>query len=208
MAKISKKKKKKNKNGGITPRISKFIDFFIETGDKAKSAERAKYSKHTAPQAASRLLKNVKILEEIEKRRAEIAEKASVDIQDVINELVKIGFQNSDDYFDWDECEVKMVKGKPEIIGKILLKKSSDICRDKKAAIAGIKETAKGGLELKFYDKNKALDSLGRILGASNDAEVAKAKRIQRDEQPDLNPDPTEGLSIDEVEDKIKELGG
>ncbi len=208
MAKVSKKKRKNNKNGGITPRISKFIDFFIETGDKAKSAERAGYSKHTAPQAASRLLKNVNILAEINRRRKEIAERSNVSIQDVINELSKIAFQNSDDFFDWDEAEVKIVNGKPLIIGKILLRKSSDICRDKKAAISGIKETAKGGLELKFYDKNKALDSLSRILGGSNDAEVDKARRIQKTEDPQDKVDVTENMSIEEVEAKIKELRG
>jgi phage terminase small subunit len=206
VSKTSKKKKKKNKNGGITPRISKFIDFFIETGEKAKSAERSGYSKHTAAQAASRLLKKANVLQEIERRRKEIADKSGVTIQNVIDELGKIAFQNSDDYFDWDECEVKIVNGKPIIIGKILLRKSSEISRDKKAAIAGIKETSKGGLELKFYDKNKALDSLGRILGASNDAEVNKARRIHKAEEPEERYDPTEGMTEAEIDEQLREL--
>ncbi len=208
MAKISKKKRKNNKNGGITPRISRFIDYFIETSDKAKSAERSGYSKHTAPQAASRLLKKANVLAEIDQRRLRIAERSSVSIQDVINELSKIAFQNSDDFFDWDEAEVKIENGKPVIIGKILLRKSSEICRDKKGAISGIKETAKGGLELKFYDKNKALDSLSRILGAPNDAEVEKARRINKGEDPQDKVDVCEGLSPEEIDAKIKELGG
>ena len=206
MAKTSKKKKKTGKKKGFAPRIRKFIDFYIETDKPGPSYIRAGYSKNGADKGASRLLKNVDVLAEIEQRRLEISEKSNISIQDVINELGKIAFQNSDDYFDWDEAEVKIKNGKPVIIGKILLRKSSDICRDKKAAIAGIKETASGGLDFKFYDKNKALDSLGRILGAPNDAEVDKARRIQKAEEQPPNPDPTEGMSKDEIEAKIKEL--
>ena len=72
MSKVSKKKKKPGKKKKITPRIRKFIDFFIETDNATQSYIDAKYSENGAGQSARNLLKNPYIQEEIARRRLEI----------------------------------------------------------------------------------------------------------------------------------------
>ena len=206
MAKISKKKRKTGKKKPINGRVSKFIDNFINTDNATQSAIDAGYSKKGANRTASRLLTKVDVQEEIARRRIEITKKAEITAQDVINEHAKIAFANSEDFFKWGEQVVDLGENKFEKRSVILIKPPEEIKRDKKAAISGIKETAQGGLEFKFHDKQKSLDFLGRYFGISNDAEVNKVRRINKGEDPQDKTDVTEGMSPEEVEDKIKEL--
>ncbi|MBT4264783.1 MAG: terminase small subunit [Deltaproteobacteria bacterium] len=205
MAKTSQKKKKIGKKPSITPRIRKFIDIYIETDNATQSYIRAGYSENGADRGASRLLRNVEVSKEIEQRRKELREKADVRAEDLVNELRKIAFANAEDYFKWGEVEVDNSEGKKELVGKILLKRDHEVCRDKKAAIAAFKET-NIGFEIKFHDKLKAIDSLARYLGLFNEAEVSKARQIKKAEDAGPKTDPTEGMTREEVEAKIVKL--
>ena len=205
MPKVSRKIGKKRKKGGITPRKSKFIDFYIELDNATQAAIKAGYSENGAGQTAFKLLKDAEILAAIEERRKEIAEKADIRAQDVINELAKIAFANSEDFFEWDEQIVTTSRGEEKLVSKVLIKDPDKIERDKKAAIAGIKETASGGLEFKFHDKIKALENLAKYFGNFTDAEVDKARRI-RDGEKSQTVDPCENMTEEDVDAKLKEL--
>jgi phage terminase small subunit len=194
--------KKKQK---ITIRKQRFIDFYIESGNASESYVKAGYSQNGARQAARNLLTKTYIQEEIEQRRAEIAKEAGIKAQDIISEYKKIAFANSEDYFKWGESEIELSGGLKEKVSRILIKPPEDIDRDKRAAIAGIKEAASGGLEFKFHDKLKALDSLSKYLGIFNDAEIDKARQIKKTEEL-IRPDPTEGMTREEVDAKIRDL--
>ena len=200
-----KKGKKKNKNGGITPRKRKFIDFFIESGNATEAYVRAGYSKNKAGRNAHRLLKNDVILAEVDRRRIEIAEQANIKAQDVINEYAKIAFLKSSDVFSYDKQTITLDNGVEIIRGVALLKPHNELSIAADASIASIKETAQGGLEIKLYDKQKALDSLGRYFGVSTEAEVDKVKKIQGAERQPAT-DPCENLTEEEIDKQLREL--
>ncbi|MFL0361819.1 terminase small subunit [Pseudobacillus sp. 179-B 2D1 NHS] len=61
---------RKNK-GELTFQQRKFVNAYLETGNGTESAIRAGYSTDTAASQASRLLKNVKIKKEIERKEKE-----------------------------------------------------------------------------------------------------------------------------------------
>lgn len=204
---MSKSKKKPGRKKKLSDRHKKFIDLFIETGNATQSYIDAKYSETGAGQAARNLLNKTYIVEYLNKRRAEIAKKADITADDVIKELAKIAFANSEDFFEWGEQQIELIPDTNVFtrVSRILIKPPDKINRDKKAAISGIKETAKGGLEFKFHDKIKALENLSKYFGTSTDAEVDKAKKIKETEkQPAV--DPTAGMTRDEVQAEIKKL--
>lgn len=206
MSKTSKKKRKAGKKKTINGRISKFITFFVNTGKGTQSAIDAGYSKNGANRTANRLLSNPDILAEIDRLRLEIAKEAGITAQDVINEHAKIAFANSEDFFEWAESIIETKEGLPKTVSVILIKPPNEISRDKKAAISGIKETAQGGLEFKFHDKQKSLDFLGSYFGISNKAQVDKARQIKKAEDQQPNVDPTDGMSEVEIDKALKEL--
>lgn len=204
MPKKTKNGKKNGKNGGITPRKSKFIDFYIQTSNGRQSAIKAGYSEKGAEVAASRLLTNVNIIAEIERRKEVLAKNAGITAQDVINELAKIAFLKSSDVFKYGTTEVELADNVKVKRGVAILKPHEELSLAADASIASIKETNQG-LEIKLYDKQKALDSLGKYFGINNEEEIKKAVAIKESEKKDM-PDPVEGMTREEKVKAIEKL--
>ena len=110
----------------------------------------------TAAVNASKLLRNTKVKEYIDKRIDERAKRTEVTQDKVVKELAKIGFAKITDY-------IEIGYG-----GIVKVKATDDIPKDKVGAIAGIKE-GQNGIEIKMNDKVKALELLGRHLGMFTD---------------------------------------
>jgi len=72
----------------LTPRQSRFVDEYMLDMNATQAYIRAGYSEKTANAAAGRLLVNVSIVEEIQRRRNKLAQKSEVDAQYVIDNLV------------------------------------------------------------------------------------------------------------------------
>ena len=108
--------------------------------------------------------------------------KKTYDGVDVIDELCRIAFANPDDYFEWRDIEGISLSGDKITLTKVFLKENADITTRHKSAIAGIKETTTGCLELKFHDKIKALESLKKFFGMDNPKDIEKAIKIRRAE--------------------------
>lgn len=71
--------------------------------------------------------------------------------KEILQELVAIGFARATDYlFVQDD--------------KLMVRPTEELSKDAGAAIASIERTS-SGLKVKFYDKLKALDMLGKHLG-------------------------------------------
>jgi phage terminase small subunit len=202
---MPKKRKTGRKKNNITPKHKKFIDFYIESDNATEAYKKAGYKGGSAGVSSWNLLKKPYIQQFLSERRTEVAKTANIKAQDVINELAKIAFANSEDFFEWDETVVETNQGEKKI-SRILIKEPALINRDKKAAIAGIKETSQGGLEFKFHDKIKALENLSKYFGTSNDAEIKKAKAIKSGIE-EKTPDPTEGYTEEDIDKRLKELG-
>ena len=139
----------------LTIKQKKFADEYIISGNATEAATKAGYSEKTAYSSGQRLLKKVEITEYIRKRQEEERKKYDIRKEDIISEYAAIGFN--------DVSEFISIKGR-----RVIIKSTDDLSPQQRRAISSIKKT-KFGIEVTFYDKPKALDSLCRILGFNED---------------------------------------
>lgn len=147
----------------LTPKQARFVDEYLVDLNATQAATRAGYSAKTAQPASSRLLSNVMVKQEIEKRQAKLSEKAMVTAERVVMELAKIGFANMQDYMRAGP------QGDPYL-------DFSALTRDQAAALSEVTvEDFKDGrgedardvrrVKFKLHDKRAALVDLGKHLG-------------------------------------------
>ena len=116
-----------------------------------QAAIRAGYSEKTAGVIASENLKKPNIQAEIQKQMESRAERVEITQDNVLKELANIAFANGTDFVRVET-------------GFVVVQDTEKVPENKRSAIAGIKRT-KSGIEVKTYDKVKALELLGRHLG-------------------------------------------
>ncbi len=138
----------------MTEKQKRFADEYL-IDLNATRAYKAAYPRvkndDVAAQAGSRLLRNVKVGTYIEKRIKEREKRTEITQDMVLRELAKIGFANVTDFLS-------------VINGRVLIKSTQEIEKEKIGAIAGIK-SGMNGIEVKLNDKVKALELLGKHLG-------------------------------------------
>ena len=188
----SKKKVPPKKPWHATPKQQRFIEEYPVDFNGTQAAIRAKYSKKTAGQAATRLLKNVHIQAAIQKRVGKLTAKADVSVERILAELSKIGFANLGDYFRISD------EGEPFI-------DLSDITEEQSAALSEIvvEDFTDGRgpnsrdvrrVKIKMLDKCPALDKLGKYLGmfidrvrVEGELKITKIQRTIVDPGPQKN---------------------
>jgi phage terminase small subunit len=106
---------------------------------------------NSAGAAATRLLKDVRIMEAIDRERARLLENNDDLVKTMINELAKVAMA--------DMTETIRVTG-PIVSVKDL----SEIPQHLRSCIKSIK-TSSNGMEIQFHDKLKAIEVLGKALG-------------------------------------------
>lgn len=143
----------------MTDKQIKFCEEYLIDLNATQAAIRAGYSNKTANEQGSRLLANVSIRARIDAAIAQQSRRTGVNADRVVKELARIGFVNVPDVINTDKVTVK--KGASE---------------DDTAAIASVRmkvsDSEQGSSterEIKFHDKTKALELLGRHLGMFND---------------------------------------
>lgn len=197
--KCTKKSKK------LTDKQKKFIDEYL-IDLNATRAYKTVYvtckSDEAANAASSRLLRNVKVQEEIERQQQKIQERTQVTQDKVINELAKIAFSNATDYVEiktrpikhriYDEKIKEFVYVEGDVFEQdIVLKDTKELKEDQKAAIASIKNT-KHGIAVEQCNKVEALRLLGQHLGLFKD-------NAHINIQNNIPENPYNGLSIEEL---------
>lgn len=138
-----------------------FCQQYIIDLNATKAAERAKYSKKTAAQQASRLLSNVKIQKRIAELKAIRSERTQVTQDMVVKELLILA---RSDFRDYGE----IVKEDAHPDGRLKLKVFKEMKGDATKAIKSISEhITKDGIQLKFklHSKERPLELLGKHLG-------------------------------------------
>ena len=143
----------------LTDKQEKFVNEYLIDLNATQAAIRAGYSNKTADTQGPRLLQNVGVRTRIDAAMAEQSRRTGVNADRVIRELARIAFVNVPDVINTDKVTVK--KGASE---------------DDTAAIASVRmkvsDSEQGSSierEIKFYDKTKALELLGRHQGMFND---------------------------------------
>jgi phage terminase small subunit len=138
----------------------------------AYNCEKMKTS--TIDAEAAKLAANPKIttrLKELEaKQKVRIENRLFVNKEMILKELKKIGFCNIKDFADIAEGKVfvgiNKDTWKPIFIDDMVVnfKSTKKMSKTKLAAVSGIKQ-GRNGIEIKFFDKIKALELLGKELG-------------------------------------------
>lgn len=158
----------------ISARQLAFVEHYMITKNALQSAIKAGYSENGAGVTGHRLLKHPKIKEEIARRSAASSLKYEISAERVLQEISLMAF--------WDPAEMLIAvealgddeDGVPRGImrnGKVYLRNPHDIAglpEHIRRAIVGWKWT-EHGFEVKFADKSKALDQLGRHLSLFKD---------------------------------------
>ena len=128
-----------------------------------KTAYKNIKSEETAATNGSKLLRNTKVAEEIQKRMDERAKRTEITQDKVLKEIARLAFTDITSI-----VSVKKFKTNIGEYSKVVIKDFSELTEDQRACISGVKET-KLGIEVSFCSKERALELLGRHLGMFND---------------------------------------
>lgn len=146
----------------LTPKQKIFADEYL-IDLNATRAYKVAYSKvrkdKTAAVNGSRMLRNAKVAEYIERRMKDREKRTEITQDWVLEELRKIASVNGSDF-----AKVVVKEGYPVVE----LMATDDLPEDKRSAISAIKET-KFGISVESYDRVKALELIGRHLGMFKD---------------------------------------
>lgn len=139
----------------LTAKQQRFCDEYLIDLNASQAAIRAGYSPNTAEQQASRLLRIVKVQDEIAKEMAERSKRTGINQDRVLTEIAKMAFVNIDDVIDLDTAQVKQTATKNDLACIQSIK---------------IKPTEFGTeREVRLCDKKSNLELLGKHLGMFKD---------------------------------------
>lgn len=147
---------------------------YIRAGYKVKDEK-------SAAVMANRLLRNVKVQEKIQKAMAEREKRTEITQDRVLKEIANLAFT--------DRTGIVNLKN-----NSLIIKNFDELNEEQKACISGVKET-KYGIEVTFYNKEKALEMLGRHLGMFTEKLEVKGEL--------KTEDPFKGLTTDELKKVI-----
>jgi phage terminase small subunit len=160
----------------LTEKQARFVAEYLVDLNATDAAIRAGYSEKTAYAIGFENLRKPEIQEAIRSEMDARAKRTEITQDRVLLELARIAFSDSTDYVRIvstpfpttvvdEDGEVQQVMRN---VQRVELVDTERIPPDKRAAIASIKE-GKHGIELKLYDKLRALEQIGRHLGMFND---------------------------------------
>ncbi len=140
---------------GLTARQKRFIEEYLIDLNATQAAVRAGYSPKTAGEQGSRLLATKSISDKIAEAMAELSRRTGVSQERVIEELAKVAFVNAADVIDFGTGGIpsSMSENDTAAISSMKVKK------------VPTKDGENVEREIKFIDKLKALELLGRHFG-------------------------------------------
>ena len=147
---------------------------YIRAGYKVKD-------ENSAAVMANRLLRNVKIQEKIQSAMKKREKRTEITQDRVLKEIANLAFT--------DRTGIVNLKN-----NSLIIKNFDELSPEQKACISGVKET-KFGIEVTFYNKEKALEMLGRHLGMFTEKLEVNGN---------INSNPFENLTTEE----LKKLAG
>lgn len=143
----------------LTAKQQRFVEEYLIDLNATQAAIRAGYSPDSARQIGTENLSKPAIRARIDKALAERSKRTGINADRVLIELARIGLVNPGKLINFDEATVK-----------------EDATEDDLAAVQSVKvkiiPTEEGNIierEVRLYDKNRALELLGKHLGMFTD---------------------------------------
>lgn len=198
-------------NDDLTDKQKLFCIYYIKYFNATKAYQKAYGCDYTTAMASgSRLLRNVKVSEEIDRLKAEQANELKIDVRDVLQKYIDIAFADITDFVDFGrETVTDAETGLEYEVNKVKFKYSSEVDG---TIITEVKQ-GKDGVSVKLADKMKALEMLSKYfdLLSENDkkrlqeeklkAETAKAKAEAERLTKEDDDDNEEIIIVDEWSD-------
>ena len=154
-----------------------------------RAAVRAGYAKRGAAVTGSRLIRKPNVEYWIAEAQELKARSRNITIARVLEEMRRLAFAQTTDMVE--------LKG-----GWVTIKDTDSLTTEQKSAILQIKQKKDGELEVKFYDKQKALEMLAKYLGIFSDANTGQSPGVQ----PQINIVFGEAPAAAIVEGEVREL--
>ncbi|KYM65504.1 terminase [Fusobacterium necrophorum subsp. funduliforme] len=162
-----------------------FVKEYLKDLNATQAYIRAGYkfkSENVAAASAAKILRNPKIQEKIQAEMAEREKRTEITQDRVLREIANLAFT--------DRTGIVNLKK-----NRVIIRDFEELTPEQRACVAGVKET-KHGIEVSFYNKEKALEMLGRHLGMFND-------KVKIDGEMTVN-NPLQGLTTDELKKLIQ----
>lgn len=150
----------------LKSQVMQFCYRFLEL-EKPNAVQAAKDVGYKSPyRVAEKLIGSSEVVDTIILLREQREKRTKINIDRVVLELAKLAFLNVDDYIA--DISNVIVDNNGLRRARITFHEYSRIPRDVKAAISSVKET-RNGIEIRWHDKQTALDKLMRHLGGYDD---------------------------------------
>lgn len=227
-----KKKEKKKKevaveveqvleNSELTDKQRLFCIFYIKSFNATKAYQKAYgVDLATAMAAGSRMLRNVKVKEEIQKLKQGRMNREILDEYDIFQKYMDIAFADITDFVEFGQEEVQvMAMYGPVFVNdpetgekKPLMKKVNTVRFKQSAEVDGtlISEVKQGrdGASIKLSDRMKALEWLADHMDLATEEQKAKIKLMKaQTERLSLEPPGEDEDGVEIINDAPKEAG-
>lgn len=153
-------KRKTTKAPCLTPKQKAFIDEYLVDLNATQAAIRAGYASRTANRTGTRLLSNVVIAAKIQAALEARSKRVQVEADDVLRELKRIALSDLRQAFD-ENGNLKPIHGLPEDIARAISGLEVDELFE---GHGDDRERVGRTKKVKFWDKTKALELLGKHL--------------------------------------------
>lgn len=137
----------------LNHRQEMFIEHYLQTNNATQAAIAAGYSERTAPQIATRLLRNVQVSARIAERTAAVMRTAKMQADEVLLRLADMARGNIAEFLDTETGDPTFNLSKPDaplhLIKRIKTRRSAKFGDE---------------VEIELYDAQTALNMLGKHL--------------------------------------------
>ena len=166
-----------------------FAQEYVVDLNATLAAVRAGYAERGAAVTGSRLIRKPNVEYWIAEAQKLKARSREVTNERVIEEYRRIAFAQTTD--------MVTLKG-----GWVMINDTESLTTEQKSAISQIRQKKDGELEVKFYDKQKALEALAKYLGLFSDINTGQNSGVQ----PQINIVFGEAPAAAIVEGEVREL--
>ena len=152
------------RNRDLTEKQRLFCNEYMIDLNASQARIRAGYSPIQAHSNAAKLMKRPQIKAEIKRLMDERKKNIGIAADEVLAQLIIIARANAADFAEIAVKEGADKAGNPIELRQVEIKPTAEMDQTKIAALAGIKQST-SGIEVKLYDKLKALELLMRHMG-------------------------------------------